>query len=86
MLAAAFAIAAYATATSPEWVFDPPDPAFERSNTQSDGMTDRDVMVRLAIVRERSEYEQEIADEKAERAKRQSNPTSTRGMGGRRSR
>jgi len=84
ILGAVFAVAAYATATAPEWVFDDPDPAYERSNTQSGGMTDKEVMERLAIVRERAEHKQELIDEKTEAAKNKNQTPTVSGMGGRR--
>jgi len=84
ILAAGFAVAAYASATAPEWVFERPDPAFEMANTHGDGMTDKEVMERLAIVRERAEYKQEKIDEKVDEARSQNDTPTVSGMGGRR--
>lgn len=84
ILAAAFAVAAYGASTAPEWVFERPDPAFEIANTQGDGMTDKEVMERLAIVRERAEYKQERIDEKVDDAQSQNDTPAVSSMGGRR--
>lgn len=84
VLAAAFAVGAYAAATAPEWVFERPDVAFEIANTQGEGMTDKEVMERLAIVRERAEYKQERIDEKVDEAKSKNDTPTVRSMGGRR--
>ena len=76
--AIAFAVAAYAAATAPEWAYEPPGPAFEKSNTQGGGLTDRDVALRLAIVNERAEYKQELIDEANEDARREADRESRR--------
>jgi len=65
---------------APDVVFEAPAPAYERSNTQSDGMTDREVMERLAIVKERSEYKQELIDDKVDDAKADTNTPTVRNM------
>ena len=75
ILGAAVAFAAYATATAPEWVFDEPGPGWAVSNTQGGGLTDREVMERLAIIRERREYEQELIDDEVESSKRKNENT-----------
>lgn len=67
---AALAVAAVGVHRAPDVVFERPDPAFERSNTQSDGMTDREVGLRLAIVNERAEYKQELIDKQQKEAER----------------
>lgn len=86
MVFVAFVVAVGVVHEAPDVVFEAPDPAFERSNTRSDGMTDKEVMERLAIITERAEYKQEKIDEKAEAAERNAGNTkpSVRGMGGRR--
>jgi len=65
---------------APQVLFESPDLAFERSNTQSDGLTDREVAEAIAIVAERNKYEQEQAERERERARRkqQSETPSTR--------
>jgi len=82
----AFVVAVGVVHKAPDVVFEPPDPAFERANTQSDGMTDKEVMERLAIITERAEYKQEKIDQQQKEAERKAGHTkpSVRGMGGRR--
>lgn len=58
---------------APDVVFEAPDHEWELSKTESDGLSDRDVMLRLAIVRERNEYEKEIREQKRKEARNQSN-------------
>jgi hypothetical protein len=69
-LSTAAAVAAY---RAPDSVFSEPEPAVERGNTTSEGMTDREVGIRVAIVNERNEYEQELAEEERKKAKREAN-------------
>lgn len=54
--------------SAPEWCFEAPDPAFERGSLVVEGMTDKEVMRRFAIARERDAY---VAERKEEAAKRE---------------
>lgn len=62
---------------APDFVFNRPDAAFVFGDIEGDGLTDREVMRRLAIVQERDEYREELAE--AERdANTQGKPTVNR--------
>ena len=72
------ALSAFAVLRAPEWAFDRPKPAYAVSNTQSDGMTDRDVALRLAVVNERAEYRQELIDKEQKKAEHDARNESNR--------
>jgi len=61
---------------APDHVFDPPKPEWSKSNTQGGGMTDREVALRLAIVDERGEYEEELHEEERKNAEQKANAQS----------
>lgn len=68
MAGAVFLSGAFVVDMLPDWVFERPDPSFERSKTTSEGMTDREVMERVAIEKERKQYRKELIDEEVEKS------------------
>lgn len=71
-LAVASIAASIAVYSAPDWAFDAPDPVFERGSIVADGMTDKEVMRRFAIVTERDAFEAERVEEERKRAERKS--------------
>lgn len=56
--------------SAPDWCFEAPEPAFERGTIVADGMTDKEVMRRFAIVTERERYRKEVEEKEAKRRER----------------
>jgi len=67
VLAIAATVAVY---RAPDFVFEAPEPAVERGSIVVDGMTDKEVMRRFAIVTERERYKQEKAEDERKRRER----------------
>jgi len=81
MVAAAFAIAVVAVHEAPDVVFERPGMEWSKGSIRSDGMSDREVAERLAIVNERGEYKQEQIEKQRRRERRRhGNNGSTTGM------
>jgi hypothetical protein len=70
VVAGALVAASVAVYSAPDWVFEAPDPWFERGSVTSDGMTDKEVMRRFAIATEREAYKEEKREEARKRQER----------------
>lgn len=66
----ALTVATIGAYRAPDFVFEAPDPAFERGKIVEDGLTDREVMRRFAIHTEREDYRAEKIQEERKRSER----------------
>lgn len=78
----ALTVAALSIHAVPDHVFERPGPKWSVGNVQSDGLSDYDVALRLAIFRERDEYREEMREKERKKAENNANTPSNSGAFG----